>query len=253
MIAAVGKCGGCGGRELLCVYNVQSGVCVNTIKSYEFFPGLLRNVKGVAFSDAGYMFVTSSRNQILVFDDERNFVVSHGAYGSDRAQYDNATALAFYTSMNSSGMPQGNLVVCDAGNKRVQVIEAETGEQVLEFDLRIAHPTSVAVGTNGPIAVVDRENKRVQVFDLSGKHQMTLGDGGHLSSPYAVAIGVGGEFLVSDKAANRIQIFHSNGVFWRTIVESGAGCGSPRGIAVDTTGRIFAATRSSDFSLRMFY
>ena len=112
---------------------------------------------------------------------------------------------------------QGNVVVADTDNHRLQVIRLSDGACLRtigsygsgagQFNL----PHGVAFDSAGHIIVADTENHRVQVLRYSdGSHVRTIGSygsgNGQFDVPYGVLIDSQGRIIVSDFGNYRIQV-----------------------------------------------
>ncbi len=80
---------------------------------------------------------------------------------------------------------EGNLVVADCGNNRVQVLRYLDGTHIRTIGSkcsgagRFSHPSGVAFDAAGHIVVVETGNHRVQVLRYSdGAHVRTIGSQG---------------------------------------------------------------------------
>lgn len=115
-------------------------------------------------------------------------------------------------------------------------------------------PRAVAVGPDGQLVVADSGNHRLQLFSPDGELQQTIGSPGagtgEFNEPWGVAIGPDGSIYVADTWNHRIQKFDADGTFvtaWGTFadtqgtLEQPATFWGPRGIAVDTEGRVYVA------------
>ena len=108
-----------------------------------------------------------SEGCIKVFDRKGNFQYKFGKNGGGDGELNSPRSLF----VNKSGL----LMVCDAGNHRLQVFELNgkflgksgtKGGNIGEFN----YPTSVAVLRNGQIVVSDSSNNRIQVMELTYSH-----------------------------------------------------------------------------------
>jgi uncharacterized protein (TIGR03663 family) len=121
-------------------------------------------------------------------------------------------------------------------------------------------PHSIAVAKDGSIYVADGFNHRVQKFDAQGQYVASIGTpsgqainppDGTFNEPWGVAVAPDGSIYVADTWNHRIQHFKPDGTFiksWGAQVDTGGkATGSeglfygPRGIAVDTNGRVLVA------------
>lgn len=112
--------------------------------------------------------------------------------------------------------PNGNIVVADYQNDRVQIFDEEGrflriigkhGDAEGEFD----RPFDVAVSVDGNILVTDYENHRVQIFCDDGTFLKAFGshggNGGQFDSPGGVAVSAEGLVCVTDCGNGRFQIY----------------------------------------------
>ena len=109
-------------------------------------------------------------------------------------------------------------------------------------------PWGVAVNTRDEIAVTDRFNHRVQIFNSDGKYLRAFGrqgdKAGEFKYPKGIAFHNNGKIFVADNKNHRIQIFSGEGEY----VGSFGGKGSldnqlskPNGLSVDSDGNIVVA------------
>ena len=89
-------------------------------------------------------------------------------------------------------------------------------------------PVGIALHPNGNVYVLDRANRRVQIFTPAGTFVDKFGSqgsgDGQFNTPSGILIHpVDGEVYVSDGAQNRVQVFNTAGVFQRKFGTTGAG------------------------------
>jgi len=107
-------------------------------------------------------------------------------------------------------------------------------------------PTTIAVGKDGRLIVVDSMNFRIQIFDHSGKFIKkfgSLGDGyGKFARPKGVAVDSQGNIYVSDAGFNNVQIFGPSGKLLLFFGSTGMGRGEfwlPSGMFIDDSDMIY--------------
>jgi len=189
------------------------------------------------------------------YDDIR-YVKSIGKNGNKKNELYQPTFMALH--------PDGNIVVADTGNNRLQVFNPDGthvrtigktasstkgGKANDEFKI----PLGLAFNTNSDnIIVADRDNHRVQVLKYSdGSHVRTIGIGskgsgkGEFNHPCSVAVDADDNIYVYDAGNSRIQKFKSDGQHIATIGIN-ADTSSYRGaIALDGDTNIIVALRNS--------
>lgn len=112
--------------------------------------------------------------------------------------------------------PEGNLVVTDNQNNRVQVFQPD-GTWIRKFGElgtepgQMRHPVGVAVATNGDIIVCENGNNRIQVFDPVGKSKLIFGESGgpSMQIPWGISVDRNGLVVICDQANHRMQIWSS--------------------------------------------
>ncbi|MBI3538721.1 MAG: NHL repeat-containing protein [Candidatus Eisenbacteria bacterium] len=138
----------------------------------------------------------------------------------------------------------GRIVVADAAVHRLQRFDADgrwMGESgSLGSDAgQLRRPESVAMLGALTVAVLDRENRRVESYDVFG-HRLgtivdlqsaTLTDQTGRIEPIALTADRGGALYVADGDRDRVLVFDATGTLLRTIGGFGARPGSFRGLA----------------------
>ena len=156
---------------------------------------------------------------------------------------------------------EGNLVVCDGRNHRIQVFRhsdgahlRSIGSQVGEGNGQFNVPWGIAFDGAGHIIVCEYNNHRVQVLRYSdGAHVRTIGsrgsDNGQFRYPDGIAVDGEGNVAVFDFGNARVQVFQlSDGAHIRTIGSWGSGNGQfasgfgyGDGVAFDSEGNLVVA------------
>ncbi len=156
-------------------------------------------------------------------------------------------------------LPDGNLVVADAGNHRILLL-SPSGERVSEFGSfgaepgQFNEPWGVAAAPDGTIYVADTWNHRIQHLDEEGNvlHSWggnidtagELGASGLFYGPRDVAVDEQGRVFVTDTGNKRVQVFDAEGNFLEQFGGGGIEAGrfeEPVGIAVAPDGTIWVA------------
>jgi ABC-type Fe3+ transport system permease subunit/DNA-binding beta-propeller fold protein YncE len=115
--------------------------------------------------DGDHLYVTDACNhRICVFKTDGSFVRNLGSAGSQPGQF----RFPYGLDMDKDG----DLIVCEFGNNRVQKIDKNTGSGKATWGGagrepgRLAYPWGVAVDKRGRVIVVDAGNNRLQVFEF---------------------------------------------------------------------------------------
>ena len=138
----------------------------------------------------------------------------------------------------------GDVVVCDAGNHRIQMLRPD-GSFVRTCKARFEDPAALVISETDEVFVCDHGHHRMQVFRADGNFVRMWGARGmapgQFQHPAGVAL-VAGCVWVSDWGNDRIQLFRPDGTFLRSFGSTGAGPGQfdqPQGLAVSTAGDVF--------------
>jgi DNA-binding beta-propeller fold protein YncE len=115
--------------------------------------------------DSGLIYVTDAANhRICVFKTDGTFVRNMGHCGSGPGEF------RFPYGLDESR--DGNLIVCEFGNNRVQKIDKQTGKGLQIWGAagrapgQLAYPWGVAVDKRDRVVAVDAGNNRLQVFEF---------------------------------------------------------------------------------------
>jgi DNA-binding beta-propeller fold protein YncE len=152
---------------------------------------------------------------------------------------------------------EGNLVVSDGENHRIQVVRYIDGAHLRtigskgEGQGQFNYPWGIAFDSAGHIIVSEDGNHRVQVLRYSdGAHVCTFGSkgsrNGQFKSPRGIAVDGEGNIAVFDCGNYRVQVHRlSDGAHVRTIGSRGSGNGQfgggYGGVAFDNEGNLVVA------------
>ena len=214
--------------------------------------GRMKRPINIRIDTDGTRYITDTgRDQILVFDRNDHFVKAFGNQGQFRP-VDVAIA-------------DKRLYVTDIAHQQIQVLDKATGKVLFTFGKpgsgpgELFHPTSIALGPDGDIYVVETSNFRVQRFTAEGKPVRTYGEVGSTSGSFArpkgLAIDRNGHIFVSDAAFQNVQIFDKGGkllMYFGETEDSTQGVNLPSGVSIDYK-NVDAFQRFADPKFRIEY
>lgn len=240
--------------------------------------------QGLAVDSSGNIYIADVRNNVIrklsgstVSTVAGNGTQPPGANGNG--------GLAINAYLNSpAGVAvdgSGNLFIADAGNSRIQRVDAATGivttvagngnagffgDGLLAKSAQLNLPLGIAVDTAGNLYIADTFNNRVRkvtagtniITTIAGSTTGFGGDFGpgpsaKLNHPTAIAIDSARNIYVADSLNNRIRMLAPSGII-QTIAGNGisayrgdtgpatsASIASPTGVAVDKNGNVYIA------------
>jgi DNA-binding beta-propeller fold protein YncE len=208
----------------------------------EIYPG------GVDVDANGIVYVADTGN-----DDVKAYY-PNGAVDWTRGTR-GAKALGNFDNPRDIAYLNGKLYVADLGNKRVQVLDAATGDPLEAWPTVFPSPIGISAGVDGsgnPIILVTQDVKnQVTAFKPdgtpTGEHfgSGTAGSGnGQLNAPRDAATDSAGNVYVADYANDRIAKFSPSGAWIKSWGSSGGHDGEfrrPYGVAVDVDNKIYVA------------
>ncbi len=179
-------------------------------------------------------------HRVFKFDSQGKelLALGTGKPGTETDQFDKPTDIAFG--------PDGEFFVSDGyGNSRVLKFSPNggfiktwgtPGMRGGEFNL----PHSIVVDAKNRVLVGDRENNRIQVFDLEGK-PLAIWRG---YAPYGLALDPSGNLFVADGRANKVNLLDGAGKVKKSWGRKGSKRGQfdmPHMLAFDSSGNLFVA------------
>lgn len=199
---------------------------------------------------------------IYVADVGLKQVVAYDSEGKLTAVYGREGELVNPTDAVLS--PDGSrLFVADSKAHQIVVFDRDSAEVVSRFGKRgegegeFGWPTSVAIGPEGQLFVVDQINCRVQVFDPDGEYVDQFGQRGSgfgsFVRPKDIAVDRNGVIFVTDNAFNNVQLFDVDFSLLTFVGERGSGPGrffGTSGVAVH--GNQFAVVDQLGHRLQVF-
>lgn len=191
-------------------------------------PGLFNEPWGVAVSpDGDFIYVADTWNhRVQVFTTNGEYVNSWGVFATDEEPF------SLWGPRDIDVDADGNLLVTNTGNKRVNVYAAdgtplgifgEFGFEAGQFD----EPVGIAVSASGRVFVADTWNQRMQAFEPDGSGSYRFVTAWDISGWYSdslqnkpyVNISDDGNVLVTDPEASRVLVFNPDGQFLYYIGE----------------------------------
>lgn len=177
--------------------------------------------------------LTVADGQVYVADENVNQVQVFSAVdGSRLRSYGGADGLRFNRPNSLAVLPNGELLVVDTWNYRIQHIDGggnlihswgAPGEYGFAAPSEPTDgfwgPRDVVVDSAGQVYIADTGNKRIRVYALetgAAVHQFDIGSGGsapgELDEPAGLAIADDGRLFIADTWNRRIAVFHSSGI-----------------------------------------
>lgn len=184
--------------------------------------------------------IDMGNHRVFKFDPQGKelLALGTGQPGTGTDQFDKPTDIAFG--------PKGEFFISDGyGNSRVLKFSPNggfiktwgtRGTRGGEFNL----PHSIVVDAKERVLVGDRENNRIQVFDLEGK-LLAVWRG---YAPYGLAFDPSGNLFVADGRANKVNLLDSAGKVKKSWGRKGPKPGQfdmPHMLAFDSAGNLYVA------------
>ena len=211
---------------------------------------------GMGLDPDGNLFVADGKlQQVIEFAPDGKFIASFGTKATLETPADAAV-----------DSPRKLLYVADSKGHRVQVFSLADGKLVRTIGERgndpgkFNYPSSVAVGKDGKLYVVDSLNFRYQVFDAEGKFLVTHGligqEPGSFARPKGIALDSENHIYVSDAAFCNVQVFDQEGklLIWLGVPGSKPGeFQLIEGISIDSTDHVFVVDQMNHRVQRYAY
>ena len=205
---------------------------------------------GMCFNN-NQMFVTQFLSHCInVYSSNGEYVTTVGSRGDKKLQFDNPLGIDYSGRENT-------LYICDRNNHRIQVLNLD-----LTFHSFIAgfvEPRDVKV-TEEEIFVLDRKNPCLHVYNY--RHHLVrefISFGYFLyqvSNSSHFCLNLRGDILMTDRSYSCVFIFSAkDGKSIQKFGKKGDNPGdfrSPRGIAVDSDGRVVVVSSNPNHCLQIF-
>ncbi|MEO5952047.1 MAG: DUF2298 domain-containing protein [Chloroflexia bacterium] len=240
--------------------------------------GQLNLPRGIARDAEGNYYVADTQNlRIQKFDKDGNWLLMFGSKGTGDGQFARLNDTAEGTGPGGIGVDShGNVYVADTWNHRVEKFD-KNGKFLLSFggfinlsdeaaaadpaiDAKFYGPRGIAVGPGDKVYVTDTGNKRVLIFDTTGKpvgqissdvtpaklaQDYPYNKPGELNEPIGIAVDKSSNVYVADTRNQRIQKFGPDGaplLQWPVAAPNWAvGAYLEPFLAVDAAGNVYAS------------
>jgi sugar lactone lactonase YvrE len=223
-------------------------------------PGTFNEPWGIAVDDE-FVYVADTWNfRIQKFTLDGEFVAVLGEAG-EPAEGETGGGL-FFGPRDIIFLPDGNLIITDTGNHRLQVLTPEgefvqaigsQGVQVGQF----YEPVGLATAGDEQFYVADTWNGRIQQFSTSlfplFSWEVDAWRGDSINNKPYLAVNDQGQLFVTDPEAFRVLIFNSVGEYlgrFGQFSNESDGFGLPTGIKVDAEGNVYIADAANHTILK---
>ncbi len=213
-------------------------------------PGQFKEPWGIAVDGRGYVYVADTWNhRIQKFEAGGRFLLQWGdplgQPGSGPGQFYGPRGLAF------DG--EGNVLVVDTGNKRVQKFSPE-GVLLAQFggpgdgEGLFNEPVGIAVDRQGNVYVADAWNHRIQKFDAQfrflAQWEVPVWLSESVVNKPFLAVDAQGNVIASDPEGHRVFQLNDRGevqAVWGGFGTDDASLNLPLGVALDGQGNVYVA------------
>ncbi len=196
--------------------------------------GELKEPNGVAVDADGNAYVTDSLNhKLLKFDTAGKFVKEW-----------TKPAIDFYGPRDLVFGPNKKLYIIDQGHTNITVFDPSKDSFTIwgsagSGEGQFNESTGIGIGPN-LVIVADRDNRRIQLFDLDGKfiRQWAIEGWERFHYPDAVYDDVTKQIYVSDGRSNQILVFDVDGNALQPLkTDNGEKLDNPSSIVIAETGK----------------
>ena len=173
-----------------------------------------------------------------------------GKWGSNNGQFN----IPLQLTTDSSGC----VFIADSDNNRICVLDTELSHQRNITHQAISEPSDVTVSHDRIYVLCPNENPCMLVLSLEGDMLHSLisrGDGMDVLEPCFFCLDANSNFVISDEGTHSIRVFSPAGDLLHSIGREGHQQGMfyrPRGIAIDTNGRLVCVSNNKNFGLQIF-
>ena len=179
-----------------------------------------------------------------IYSTKGDMIGSVGEKGNKELEFDSPLGLDVSTEMN-------RIYIAELKNNRVQCLNLD-----LTFNSFI-EDTFGAIGvklTSFDIVVLCLKSPSISLYNYahqSIRHMVTRGEGCQVVLPFCLCLDAAYNILISDLKSHCVCVFSHDGVLIHKFGKEGELI-TPRGIAIDSEGRIIVATENPEHCIQMF-
>ena len=208
---------------------------------------------GVAVDKRGQIIIAECHGYCISIYNSEKRTRSFGRKGSAPGQFQSPSGVTLDRD--------GNILVVDAGNHRIQkftangkfiVSDGRKGDKPPQF----SGPVGISISPSEKVYICDNGNHRVQILNPDLTFSASFGSRGsgegQFQYPEDVALDSRGNVYVADRINHRIQVFTEDGHFLRKIWKKGEGhlgLMYPTSIAVDYDDVVYVVENDNCISL----
>jgi uncharacterized protein (TIGR03663 family) len=216
-------------------------------------PGQFREPWGIAVDGLGNVYVADTWNhRIQKFDPTGRFLLQWGKF-ADVQNQPGGTPGAFYGPRGLAIDAEGNVLVVDTGNERVQRFSPD-GAFIGQYgsygsaEGQFVEPVGVGVDAQGNVYVADTWNRRIQKLDAQFRFLQAWEMSGWTSDSPVIkpflAVDPLGAVIASDPEWHRLVRLTAEGAVgavWGKYGSDESSLNLPLGVALDRDGNVYVA------------
>ncbi|HEY3243859.1 MAG TPA: hypothetical protein VGM03_10960 [Phycisphaerae bacterium] len=193
--------------------------------------------------DGGLDVCDAGSNQVLRFARDGRLIATLG--WKEPAPEQAASGSASFHPVGIADGPDGCLAVLNGAAHRIELLDPTSGQSRGSWgslgsrEGQLYRPNGMAQARSGELLVSDPLNRRVMVFDVTGKPQKPIGEPGdqpgYIAHPRGLTVSDAGVVFLGDVALQMVQMFDLQGQYLMSFgqLPEGSAVLSPAGICVD--------------------
>ena len=204
---------------------------------------------GICFDNNNKIYVTQFSNNTLNVYVGMRCITTVGSEGDGELEFKRPLGICYSIYSNA-------LYICERDNNRVQVLNYD-----LSFDsyiIGLTKPVDVKV-SGGELFILDRQSPCFHIFNLERqliREVISLGEMGcNVRKPVHFCLDPLSNILLTDFLTCEVMIFTKDGELIHKFGRKGISTGcfiEPRGIALDSEGRIIVASQNPNHCIQFF-